>query len=92
MMPSATVSKPWGQGSETATGPAELVPACGVDASGVASDRGVVRGAVDDGRLRGQWSSRDEGDEDIAAAVSTSNYRNGRNWKNAAVDGDMPGA
>ncbi len=37
------ISKSWGKGSETATGTAEVVLACGVDAS----DCGDVRGPVD---------------------------------------------
>ena len=82
-MPSVTISKPWGQGSETATGVAEVVLACGADASGVASDCGDMRGAVDDGRLRDRWSSRDQRDErrEDMAAASTSKYRNGQRGK-----------
>ncbi len=53
------MSKPLGQGSETATGTANVVLARSVDASGIALDCRDVQGAVD-GRLRGQWSSRDQ--------------------------------
>lgn len=53
-MPSATISEPWGQGSETAAGTAEVVLACGVDASGIASQIVETCGGAVDGRLRGQ--------------------------------------
>lgn len=80
-MPSATTFKPWGHGSETATGAAEVALASGTDdAWGDASDGGFVRGALDDDRLLGKWSSRaqrDECDEDMAAA-SASKYRKGQ--------------
>jgi hypothetical protein len=49
-----------------------------------------MRGAVNDDRPRGKWSSRDkreERDEGMAAA-STWMFRNGRRRKNDATDGD----
>ena len=40
--PFATIAKPLGQGSETATGTAEVAMACGVDVWEIASDYGDV--------------------------------------------------
>lgn len=73
-MPSATISKPWVGGSESAIGAVVLPLTCRTDASGDTSGCAVVRrGAGNDGRLRDQGSSREKRDDDMATA-SASKY------------------
>ena len=70
-----TISKPWGQGLETATGLSWLAAWMLRE---LRQGFGDVRGAVGR-RLRGQWSSRDQRDD--MAAASTSEYCTGQRGK-----------